>query len=90
MLKPYRDRVKNRPKDQIVVRGHRVHMEYALALPKRADFVAWHLAQLNAIFGTFFADDHFLTLLRAESITAVPMYLKPLLDRGKRHADEVN
>lgn len=88
MLKLYRNRVKNWPKGQIAVTSHGVHVEYALALPKRAEFVARYLAQLNAIFVTFFADENFLTLLRAESITTVPLYLKPLLDRSKGHTDE--
>jgi hypothetical protein len=89
MLEPERSG-KKRPKDQIMLLSHRIHVEYATALPRRADFVAKGLAQLNAIFGTLLADDNFLTLLRAESITSLPMYFKPLLDRNRRDVDEVN
>jgi hypothetical protein len=86
MKKLYRDRVKNRPKKEIAFIGHSVHVEYTVALPKRADLVARHLYPLNAIFGRLFSDENFLTLLRAESITTIPAYLRPLLEEERnRH-----
>jgi hypothetical protein len=80
MKRLYRDRVKSRPKKEIALTGHSVHVEYTVALPKRADLAARHLHLLNATFGTLFSDENFVTLLRAESMTAIPMYLKGLLE----------
>jgi hypothetical protein len=73
--KKYRDRVKNRPKKEIARTGHAAHVEYTAALPKRADLVARHLEILNVTFENLLSDEHFLTLLRAESMTTIPHYL---------------
>lgn len=84
MKKLYRDRVKHRSKKEIAFTGHSVHVEYTVALPKRADLVARHLYLLNAIFGRLLSDENFVTLLRAESRTTIPMYLKQLLEEEKK------
>jgi hypothetical protein len=68
--------------------GHFLYAEYSAALPKRATFVAKQLSTINSIFKKLFADDNFRTLLRAESETGVPVYLKPILERGENHAKE--
>jgi hypothetical protein len=53
------------------------------AVPKRAALVAQHLRTLDGIFGTLFSDENFVTLLRAESMTRVPVYFQPLLKEEK-------
>jgi hypothetical protein len=37
---------------------------------------------LNRIFLKLFSDENFVTLLRAESMTAMPAYLQPLVKEG--------
>ena len=78
----YRDRVKHQPKKETAFTGHTVYKKCSIALPKRADSVAKHLEFFNTVFGTLFSDEHFVTLLRAESMTTVPGYLELLLDKG--------
>jgi hypothetical protein len=60
-----------------------VRVQNTHALPERADSVASGLRALNGIFGEVFSDENFVTLLRAESMTAIPAYLKPLVEAGK-------
>jgi hypothetical protein len=81
--KMYQERVKNRPKKATAVTGHAIYVEYTLTLPGRVELVARHLAVLNTAFEKLFADENFLTLLRAESMTTVPACLRPFLE-GKR------
>jgi hypothetical protein len=85
--KEYQERVKNRPEKATAVTGHAVYVEYTVTLPGRAELVARHLAVLNTVFDKLFADENFLTLLRAESLTTVPACLRPLLE-GKRCGHE--
>ena len=53
------------------------------AVPERAALVAQHLRTLNGIFGPLLSDENFVTLLRAESMTRVPIYFQPLLKEEK-------
>jgi len=48
------------------------------AVPKRANLVAQHLRTLKENFETLFSDENFVTLLRAESMARVPIYLHPV------------
>ncbi len=89
MKKKYRDRVKNRPKWEKAFTGHAVHYAYALALPKRAYSVARHLEMFNATFKKLFSDENFVTLLRAESMTTIPIHLKPLFEEEQNRAHEI-
>jgi len=52
-------------------------------LPERAQSVAKNLAALNTIFGQLFGDENFITLLEAESLTALPRYLQPLYEEAR-------
>lgn len=67
--------------------GYSFYLRYSRTLPQRAQFVARSLAVLNTAFATLFADDNFVTLLRAESVT-IPTPLLPLLEEQVRRSDE--
>jgi hypothetical protein len=60
-----------------------------LALPKRADVVARCRHVLNTTFSKLFADENFVTLLRAESITDVPICLKSVFEEGVQRTNEI-
>lgn len=90
MKKIYRDRVKNRPSQRTAITGHAVYLQYTLALPKRAELVGRHLGVLNRVFSRLFGDENFVTLLRAESMTTIPVYLKPLLEEHTCGGHEIN
>jgi hypothetical protein len=68
--------------------GSTLHLHQAMALPARVATTAKRLELLRRIFERLVADENFVTLLRAESITTVPAYLAPLLEkaRGGREA----
>ncbi len=73
-------------KKKKAVRGISVQMRNTLALPERAETTVRYLGNINAVFGELFADENFITLLRAESLTAIPRYLWPVFDEAKnRH-----
>jgi hypothetical protein len=83
MKKLYRDRVKKQ-KTEPAFTGHAIYMNYTAALPKRADLVARDLDLVREVFQRLFSEEHFLTLLRAESMTTIPTYLELLLDDNKQ------
>ena len=66
--------------------SHLCHAAYCSALPKRAAFVKRQLILVNSIFRELFSDENFRTLMRAESLTAIPVYFKPLLEEAGKHA----
>jgi len=66
-----------------VFTGHVVYEEYSIALPKSAKLVAQHLATMRETFRSLFSDENFLTLLRAEGVTTIPAYLKPLFEEAR-------
>ena len=80
MKKIYRERVMNRPRQQTAITGHAVYLQYTLTLPGRVELVSRHLEVLNRVFLRLFGDENFVTLLRAESMTTIPVNLKPLLE----------
>jgi hypothetical protein len=71
-------------KKQTAITGHAVYERDSAALPLRVKLVATHLDTLNSLFRRLFSDEHFVTLLRAESLSSIPSYLKLLLQREKR------
>jgi hypothetical protein len=71
----------NRPRECTAITGHALYLHYTLTLPRRAELVCRHLEVLNRVFSSLFSDENFITLLRAESMTAVPDYLKLLRER---------
>ena len=89
MRKQHRDGVKNRAKKETTLNGRAIHLRYALELPERAELAARHLQLLNEIFARLFADENFLTLLRAESMPTIPVYLKPVLEEQDMSAKAV-
>lgn len=62
---------------------------YTVALPQRASFAAACVRNLNEVFRELFADENFMTLLRAESLTMIPAYLMQLVEEGKE-TDEIH
>jgi hypothetical protein len=78
MKKKCEERAKGRPKGRMSVVAHYAYLKYMLDVPKRVDRVARDLQLLNSTFATLFSDENFVTLLRAESMTA-PTYFKPLV-----------
>lgn len=69
---------RKRNKKRHYIHGHLLHVKYMEAVPKRRDLVAQHLRTLRETFETLFADENLVTLLRAESMTRVPIYLQPV------------
>ena len=67
------------------VKGHVTHLRETMALPARVASMAKRLELLRGVFGRLFSDEYLVTLLRAESITTVPVYLAPLLEESRRH-----
>ncbi|HEV2221742.1 MAG TPA: hypothetical protein VGR84_01935 [Candidatus Acidoferrales bacterium] len=63
------------------ITGHAVYERYSTALPVRAEVVAKHLDTFSGIFTRLFSDEHFVTLLRAESMSSIPGFLKLMLQR---------
>lgn len=73
-------------KKKKVVRGITVQTRNTLALSDRAETAARCLGNMNAVFSKLFADENFITLLQAESITMLPAFLRPAFDEAKnRH-----
>jgi len=72
----------NRPEQRPAITGHAVYLQYTLTLPRRAGLVSRHLGVLNRVLLRMFGDENFVTLLRAESLTNVPVYLKLLLEKA--------
>jgi len=72
----------NRPEQRPAITGHAVYLQYTLTLPRRAELVSRHLGVLNRVLLRMFGDENFVTLLRAESLTNVPVYLKLLLEKA--------
>ncbi len=69
-----------------VVRGITVQVRNSLALPERAATAAKLLCTLNTVFGELFADENFVTLLQAESLTTIPSHLRQVFDEAQtRH-----
>jgi hypothetical protein len=56
--------------------SHADRLERAIGLDRRAEFAQAQLERLQGIFKALLADENFLTLLRAESITTIPNHLK--------------
>jgi hypothetical protein len=77
MSKVYRGR---RRKEDVV---QSVRTIYTVTLPQRACLAATCLRNLNEVFRELFADENFMTLLRAESMTMIPAYLMQLVEEGK-------
>jgi hypothetical protein len=70
---------KRKKNDRHFIHGHVLHVRYMEAVPKRAHLVAQYLRALRENFEKLFSDEDFVTLLRAESMTMVPIYLQPPL-----------
>jgi hypothetical protein len=62
-------------KRKINLVAHYSHLQQTLALPKQVALTAEQLAKFRSIFRHLLRDENFVTLLRAESFTAVPEYL---------------
>jgi hypothetical protein len=68
------------------VRGITIQTRNTLGLPERAETAARCLGSMKAVFSKLFADENFITLLQAESITMLPAFLRPVFDEAKnRH-----
>lgn len=68
--------------------SHLCHAAYSTALPKRAAFVERQIILVSSIFRQLFSDENFRTLMRAESLTKVPVYFKPLFEEAGKHGLE--
>ncbi len=64
-------------------RGLVTHVRQTMDLPERVASTAKRLELLRSVFGRLFSDEYLVTLLRAESITTVPAYLVPLLEKAR-------
>lgn len=58
------------------------------ALPERAEATARNVQIIAATFRALFADENFVTLLEAEALTEIPVWLKPILEQA-RQEDEI-
>ena len=70
-------------KKKKAVRGITIQTRNTLALPDRAETAARCLGNMNAVFSKLFADENFITLLQAESITMLPASLRSVFDEAK-------
>lgn len=77
MKKKYRKRTKSK----IKVETKRVRT--ARALPELADLTAKKLEMLRSVLSELFADENFVTLLEAESLTAIPAVLRPVFEEAR-------
>jgi hypothetical protein len=67
-------------------RDIKVQVRNSLALPERAATAATLPCTLKTVFGELFADEKFVTLLQAESLTTIPSHLRQVFDEAKtRH-----
>jgi hypothetical protein len=76
MKKMYEKRAKEK------IKVETIRVKHTIALPVRAQSVSDSRMALNRIFLKLFSDENFVTLLRAESMTAMPAYLQPLVKEG--------
>jgi hypothetical protein len=81
--KIYSERVRKKIKVQTV------RVKHTLALSNRAASVARSLRVLDDVFRQLFSDENFVTLLRAESMTAIPQSLHRLIEKGS-HGHEID
>lgn len=77
MRKQYRERTNKEVKIETL------RVRNTKALPDRAESVAKNLAAVNTIFVHLFYDENFITLLEAESLTAIPRYLQSLYEEAR-------
>lgn len=82
-MRKLRERAKNR-KTQPAITGHAVYERDSAALPPRVKLAARHLDTLEDLFRRLFSDEHFVTLLRAESLSSIPGSLAVILQQEKR------
>jgi hypothetical protein len=82
MKKIYRDRAKKK----IQVETFRVRS--SRALPSRAASALRSIEVVSDVFRRLFSDENFITLLEAESLTAIPSYLQPSFEEA-RHEHEI-
>ena len=75
MKKIYRDRARLKPKVETA------RMRQSRALPIRAQEVLLAQSEIDAIFMRLFADENFITLLQAESLTEIPSRFECILQR---------
>jgi hypothetical protein len=54
------------------------------ALPERATATATNLRILTTALRALFADENFVTLLEAEALTEIPVWLKPIFEQGRQ------
>lgn len=64
-----------------------IQVRNTVALPQRAKVTATLLRDLRVVFGELFADENFVTLLRAESQTTIPKYLSTVLREARTRHD---
>lgn len=58
------------------ITGHWFQAMYSAGLPERSAFITQQLSSIRSIFKELFSDEDLRTLLRAESMTAVPASLR--------------
>jgi len=75
MKKNYRDRAKLKPK----VETARIRQSRALVIRAQETLLAQ--SEIDAIFMRLFADDNFIALLQAESLTEIPSRFESLTRR---------
>jgi len=64
-----------------------IQVRNTLALPDRANTTVKLLRNLCSLFAELFTDENFITLLRAESRTMIPAYLRTALEEAKTRHD---
>ncbi len=74
-------------KNKKPVKRMTIQVRNTLALPQRAEATARLLRDLRSVFAELFSDENFITLLRAESRTKLPDYLRATLEAGKTRND---
>ena len=88
-MRKLREKPKSRKK-QAAITGHSVYERDTAALRPRAKLVAGHLDALNDLFRRLLSDEHFVTLLRAESLSSIPSSLAVMLKQEKGPSNEIS
>ena len=78
---------RKKPK-RTTITGHRLHAAYSTALPDQMAYVERQLTVIKSVFKKLFSDENFRTLMKAESLVAVPIYFKSLVEDARKHASE--
>lgn len=81
MRKKYRFRAKKK------IKAETKRVRKTRALPEVAESTTMKLQMLSNLLSQLFTDENFVTLLEAESLTAIPAVLRPVLEEARSRSE---